>query len=1380
MGWSVLVLLGGLLIFYGWRTGSNQQELSQRNLRELDRIGRAVEGRTRGFADGMEAWYGVWKNENDRDRAASFRRLVPNLLGAPVQCPGQPRAEVSQDRIRFCYGFTATDTSTRAVQWWSGDFALDSLIQTLRTDVFDATFLADDSAGVFLTSSAAGTAGWRPHRGLAGLRLQAIPPDTVKHVGGRVSTVRTVTIAGREYRLFLQPLDIQGPGAEPADGSRPPVQWSVGGLVSTSRFRAESLALDPPHLIFLGLLLVLAVLALPFLRAALMGPLESIKATDVYLLSLSLVLATGTLGIAAADIRYFGPYARSLDQNLAAAAARVEAALHREIRLGLNEMGRWRQDPERFRSDTLIFQHHPDRPQPVPDVTENRYVHFQMLIWIDSTGMQTAKLTPRATNTPLIPVRTRDYFRRIRDEQSYVHPRDSTRYYLESIRSRNTGEKIAMLSAPHCWHAEPAESCPPEEIGALAMTTRLASLDLPLLPPGVSFAVIRRDGVTLFHADPERNLEENFLDETGDNGHLRSLFAAWDSGQVRAAYMGRRSRMHVRPLDGTGIDSLSLVVVLDDGLPGTAHVEGIFLSLSAFIGWVLVLLAAFLFVELLLPGRLRWAWPDHDRPWKYPVLTGLLLCFTALLVAQAVIASRFRVPIDTGSFLVPVQALSVALLVQSAGWSELSAAWRNPRVIGWAALLAATVVQFGLNLDAAAPHNTVWLLRGGQTALAVLAGLAVLRLDRLERRGKAGIALEPWYVATIVAALATSTIMPAYLFHQEAMTQQMNRLIQYEHTQLLAGMDQREHRIRANNRQIGLATGFDNILIDDDLDLAVPPVLGAAAQTARGCRHLRSDLRARVFSRIERRMPFLTAAAVEMRHLGPGSGGMQLETCERGVLRLASADSTSAARLEGGGRIGQAGGPGYGTISGWRRFLLLCLLAAGTGITAALARWLGRRVFLLDLPRYDPLDLRQHVTDQPLAGRTSVIAICKGSMNRRPLEEAEDSLYYLDLLKFAGTERDLDAELTAARNQRKLLVLDHFDHHLDNPTWNEKLLHALEDHVSVRRCKVVLMTSREPCALFPLVEHESGGRPTTERWIRLLGRFVDVAVADLSRLAGEARNDQPAGAEPVTGIAAERREFRKLAPADHAVALNADDDTEAAADGRNLAVAAGPEPAGHGIVWRPSDIVRVVERARHVSAGLVTNAQAVRATAERTLDRETRGRRRLEQVAEHVRKRPDFAMLTPEGIVEQVRDMADSYYHALWSILDQDEKLVVTQLAHGVVVNPNGKRAVRRLLARRVLVRDPELRLMNESIRRFIREEVPASIIADWERGAPTSPWQRLRFPIGLGLVAVVAFLFVTQRSAFDNAMALVTAAGVGTTAILKLLGSARWPGRSE
>jgi hypothetical protein len=605
-------------------------------------------------------------------------------------------------------------------------------------------------------------------------------------------------------------------------------------------------------------------------------------------------------------------------------------------------------------------------------------------------------------------------------------------------------------------------------------------------------------------------------------------------------------------------------------------------------------------------------------------------------------------------------------------------------------------------------------------------------------------------VAAIVVTLAVTALLPAYLLHQEAFSRQRNRLVHYEQARLLEGLEARENRVRAANRQLGLGTAFDT-LSADTLDLVVPPVLGARASAvaARGCREFRSDFSTSVFSRVERRMPFVTSAAIEMRHLESGAAGVHLETCAGDVLRLASAAPRTPLRSDLADHFRQSSVPSFGAVGRWRLLLLLALLAAGCGAVFVLARWLGRRVFLLDLPDALPLDINEQL---PIAaarsgkagGGASLIAICNRSLDRDQLNEGKDSVHFLDLLELAGANTDVEHALNAAPADR-LLVLDHFDHRLNDHSWSDRLLLALESHVLLRGRNVVLMTSREPRALFPLAE-QLGGAPdeTRERWIRLLGQFVDVEVAE-SGEAVAAGGETQVGGEEGGGVGELTRTTRVLKQASSSAAL-------------------------------PASLLTLIQGLVPIRAHAA--ARAVQPTAaERVLDRECAAHKGLAEIAVRVRKRPDFQRLTPEAIVEQVREMAESHYHALWAELEADEKLVVSQLAHGVVVNPNVKRAVRRLLARRIVIRQPELRLMNDSFRKFLQEEVPASF-EEREYGEPSSAWQRVRFPIGLGLVVVIGFLFVTQRGAFDSAIALVTAAGLGSTAILKLISVIR-PGRS-
>ena len=316
--------------------------------------------------------------------------------------------------------------------------------------------------------------------------------------------------------------------------------------------------------------------------------------------------------------------------------------------------------------------------------------------------------------------------------------------------------------------------------------------------------------------------------------------------------------------------------------------------------------------------------------------------------------------------------------------------------------------------------------------------------------------------------------------------------------------------------------------------------------------------------------------------------------------------------------------------------------------------------------------------------------------------------------------------LQAATRGGRPICLDHFDQQLSQESWARPLLAHLEQLVYVDQRTVILLTSREPGALFSQSgEIEAEGDEEALRWIRLLGQFVKVGVADLK--------------------------------------------TEQTQRGLGTGGAESPEERGWG---------RMVRRVRAFYDRLrppeSTREERRIERLRKVLDYESRTHPALQEIVRHAERRERFHELTPDALLDQIREMADSYYHALWSILEREEKVVVAQLAAGAVVNPKSVRAIRRLLARKILVRRPELALMNASFARFVREEISMSTVAVWEREEPVSAWQRLRFPILLAVGAVAAFLFVTQRPTFDLVIAILSAAVVGTTAAVRLFGGVR------
>lgn len=134
--------------------------------------------------------------------------------------------------------------------------------------------------------------------------------------------------------------------------------------------------------------------------------------------------------------------------------------------------------------------------------------------------------------------------------------------------------------------------------------------------------------------------------------------------------------------------------------------------------------------------------------------------------------------------------------------------------------------------------------------------------------------------------------------------------------------------------------------------------------------------------------------------------------------------------------------------------------------------------------------------------------------------------------------------------------------------------------------------------------------------------------------------------------------------------------------------------------------------------------------------------------------------------------MARGYYAALWTACSEEERLVLVQLAEEQFANPRQVAMVRRLLQRGLLVRDRALRLMNDSFRLFVeRFQDPAAVTA-WERPQGGLGWAQLRWGLLVVLVAVAAFLFVTQKDLFDKTIGFVSALAVAVPGLLKLVRS--------
>jgi hypothetical protein len=91
-------------------------------------------------------------------------------------------------------------------------------------------------------------------------------------------------------------------------------------------------------------------------------------------------------------------------------------------------------------------------------------------------------------------------------------------------------------------------------------------------------------------------------------------------------------------------------------------------------------------------------------------------------------------------------------------------------------------------------------------------------------------------------------------------------------------------------------------------------------------------------------------------------------------------------------------------------------------------------------------------------------------------------------------------------------------------------------------------------------------------------------------------------------------------------------------------------------------------------------------------------------------------------------------------------------------------------MQRGLVVRDPSLRLMDECFRRFVIKASSEEGVAAY-RTETHSNWEKWKAPLLLILLAVIGFLFLTQKDLYDSTISTVSAVTGGLLALLRLFG---------
>lgn len=129
---------------------------------------------------------------------------------------------------------------------------------------------------------------------------------------------------------------------------------------------------------------------------------------------------------------------------------------------------------------------------------------------------------------------------------------------------------------------------------------------------------------------------------------------------------------------------------------------------------------------------------------------------------------------------------------------------------------------------------------------------------------------------------------------------------------------------------------------------------------------------------------------------------------------------------------------------------------------------------------------------------------------------------------------------------------------------------------------------------------------------------------------------------------------------------------------------------------------------------------------------------------ETIRKADDYEV-AKEQIIREVSEAAEQFYKDLWTPCSASERIAMFHLAKDGFLharNPD----IRPLLKKELISLSPDLRLMNESFRRFVIGVGERQNLNNLEIEESASTWTQVWRPMGVGVALIAVFLIFTQE----------------------------------
>lgn len=581
-----------------------------------------------------------------------------------------------------------------------------------------------------------------------------------KALGGiETSGLRDLEMAGIPYKMFMQPLSISSE------------DWILCGLIPLDKYKSEKYSVSSYTIFMASLLLILGLLALPFLKLSIMSRDERLRKSDAALSAGSIIFITAVISIlflhshtflerehhhwdaeynlesisddlsknleselrrVIGQIRVFEPFLTKLDQVITNDSSYVSKSPLDAV--NVNNPSRAKMDAYAEAKIKYLFNKNNDvfiayRKKNFEDQIKQTKSRISQLekqieetdsiieltpVTVDTVASlqtvlakQTAKLdtalkklkefedelkdigTEKNKKLELdkgldriqanlqsaseITLKMYPYFNNIswiddNGDQIYkwaasdkisAHVNVSGRNYFQEIKNDRGWHVDRISKSPFYLESIIALNTGRQEAAVssvidnerlktsahvAAITTRLSSIMDPILPVGYGFCVIDEHGEVMFHSNKSRNLQENLLEETNGNRNLESAIYSRTSKHFSASYHGKKHDMHIKSLWST---PLYLVTFADPSIIETAHTQVLSYTLLMYLGFFCLILFQLAVVLISQYSSTRLHSSKYSFDWLWPSNSKVQRYATAAIAYLVLIVNLYATEFNT-------------------------------------------------------------------------------------------------------------------------------------------------------------------------------------------------------------------------------------------------------------------------------------------------------------------------------------------------------------------------------------------------------------------------------------------------------------------------------------------------------------------------------------------------------------------------------------------------------------------------------------------------------------------------------------------------------------------------------------------------------------